>query len=55
VIYGRAIRLMAFFEGALSYKDVKSMPLGELFRLEQEAGEISDERDAAIERTRNGK
>lgn len=47
---------MAFFEGAVSYNDIKSMPLTELFRLKAEAEEISAEREKEIERAkRRGK
>lgn len=46
---------MTFFEGAVSYKDVKTMPLPELFKLQEEANTISKERDAELKRSRRGK
>lgn len=46
---------MAFFEGAVSYKDIKTMPLQELFDLQEQANAISKERDAEMKRSARGK
>jgi len=46
---------MAFFEGALNYKDIERMPLSKFVRLQGIANEISKEREAEIERARRGK
>jgi hypothetical protein len=35
---------MTFFEGAVSYHEIKTMPLSELFKLQEEANVISRER-----------
>lgn len=43
---------MAFFEGAVSYQDIKKMPLSELFELQAEANAISKEREAEMKRSR---
>jgi len=42
---------MAFFEGAVSYQDIKTMPLSELFELQKEANAISRERDAEMKKS----
>lgn len=46
---------MTFFEGALSYSDIKDMPLTELLRLQDVANRISQERDNEIKKARHGK
>jgi len=46
---------MSFFEGAVSYQDIKLMPLSELFALQEEANDISKEREAEIKRSKRGK
>ncbi len=48
-----AIRLIAFFEGAVSYRDIKTMPLSELLRLQDISIEISKEREAEINKRLN--
>lgn len=45
---------MSFFEGAVSYKDIKTMPLSELFALQEEANAISKERDNEMKRSGRG-
>ena len=39
---------MTFFEGALTYRDIKTMPLSELIKLQDIANEISKEREIEI-------
>lgn len=46
---------MAFFEGAVQYHDIKTMPLSELFKLQDEANAISREREAEVKRLKSGK
>jgi len=46
---------MTFFEGAVSYRNIKTMPLSELFNLQEEANTISQEREAEMKRSRRGK
>ena len=46
---------MSFFDGAVSYRDIKTMPLSELISLQEEANEISKHRKAEMERSRRGK
>ena len=46
---------MSFFDGAVSYKDIKTMPLSELFALQEEANAISIERDNQMKRSNRGK
>lgn len=54
-MYGKAVRLMVFFEGAVTYQDVKTMALSELFRLQGIANKISNERDVELRRLKSGK
>lgn len=46
---------MTFFEGAVSYNDIKTMPLSELFTLQNEANIISKERDIEMKKASRGK
>ncbi len=45
---------MAFFEGAVSYQDIKTMPLSEMIDLQEIANDISRERDKELKRTSRG-
>lgn len=45
---------MSFFEGAVSYKDIKTMPLSELFALQEQANAISKDRDNEMKRSGRG-
>lgn len=44
---------MAFFEGAVTYQDIKNMPLSELCNLQEQANQISQERRTEMEKSRS--
>lgn len=46
---------MVFYEGAVSYVDIKHMPLYEYQKLQKVANQIQREREAEIERAKRGK
>lgn len=46
---------MSFFEGAVLYSDIKTMPISEVMKLQNEANDIGQEREAELKRSRSGK
>jgi hypothetical protein len=48
-------RLMAFFEGGLSYSDLSDMPMDEFVGFIQEANKLASERKAEMGKAKHGK